>query len=266
MSQNIELSSKGMKVSYNRFLSDSSCGLIVILSFFFAYYFSVENYSLARYFNLNVPKEITVFICIFLFFLASPIGLSINALSAAFLGTFENRLIKYWYNNTAKFAFLVQSFKEYIFFKDAVSYFGLTEDNWTNYASKMREALSVNYDQLIEPRVFINAIGIFFRNLSLLCIIMPIFFYCIMVALLPINLFGTAVEFAVIYLVFILFAVLLIVMNSVMCFYYSALILGNCYIVCQKMKDSNPLQCDPDLAIKYLVQGKENSNNHSETA
>ena len=265
MSQDIELTSKGMKVSYTRFLSDSSCGLILILSFFFAYYFSVDNYSLARYFNLNVPKEITVFICIFLFFLASPIGLSINAFSAAFLGTFENRLIKYWYKNTAKFAFLVKNFKEYIFFEDAVAYFGLTEDNWTKYSSKMREAISVNFAQLIEPWEFINAIGIFFRNLSLLCIIMPIFYYCIMVALLPITLFETAVGFAVIYLVFIVFAVLLIVMNSVICFYYSALILGKCCIVCQKMEDPNPLQDNPDLAIKYLIQEKENSNIQSET-
>ncbi len=254
-----------MKISYTRFLSDSSCGLLVILSFFFAYYLSVENYSLARYFNLNLPKEITVFVCIFLFFLATPIGLSINALSAAFLGTFENKLIKYWFKNTPHFAFLVRNFKDYIFFEDTVAYLGLTEANWTKYSSKMREALSVNFAPFIEPWVFINAIGIFFRNLSLLCIVMPIFYYCIMVALLPINLLETVGAFAVAYAVFIGFALFLIVMDSVMCFYYSVLLLGKCYIICQKMEDPYSLKGNPDRVIQYLVQVKENSIKQSDT-
>lgn len=58
---NIELSGKGIKFSYSRFLSDSAAGFVLIIILIFAYY----NMDIKM--NRPMPSEVKSFLCLLLF-------------------------------------------------------------------------------------------------------------------------------------------------------------------------------------------------------
>ncbi len=68
----IEMSGKGIKFSYRRFLSDSAIGLIIIGLIFICYYQNIPIMGVEfPQFN-EVSKESKIFFIIILFFIATP--------------------------------------------------------------------------------------------------------------------------------------------------------------------------------------------------
>ena len=85
--QDIELSEKGIKIPYRRYLSDRAAGFILVLILITAYYsnHTILGINFTDIVPPTIPAEVRVFVFLLLFLLTTPIGLIINVLSWAFL-------------------------------------------------------------------------------------------------------------------------------------------------------------------------------------
>ncbi|MBW1616076.1 MAG: hypothetical protein JRJ49_05995 [Deltaproteobacteria bacterium] len=83
---NIEFSKQGIKFSYNRFLSDSASGFILIIIAIITYYHAGITNNLYQNSGHFFSNEIKTFLCLLLFMISTPLGLMINGLSWLLLG------------------------------------------------------------------------------------------------------------------------------------------------------------------------------------
>ena len=137
-SPNIELSKSGIKFSYNRFLADSAAGFLLILIVVLVFYTTAFKSPIK-----GNSKEVTIFIFLFLFLLSTPIGLSFNAFTWAFLGCLEMRLTADWVESDN---FLIRSSKESHQFEKCKKFYGLSKNNWhekSHHIRKVRIGLQV---------------------------------------------------------------------------------------------------------------------------
>lgn len=95
----IEVIREGIKLPYLRYLSDSGPGFIALLSIIAAYYFYIDQSTLADVQKkvLAIPKEIWLFIGLLSFFIATPLGLVLDAIGWIFLGLIESSMIRLWF-------------------------------------------------------------------------------------------------------------------------------------------------------------------------
>ena len=71
----IEVSKDSIKLSYRRYLSDSSAGFILLLSLIWIFFREFKDIAKA------LPSEVLLFAGLMLFLLATPVGMLINVLS-----------------------------------------------------------------------------------------------------------------------------------------------------------------------------------------
>ena len=98
----IGLSKEGIKIQYRTFLSDSAPGYLFILMFILGWYFPIFGVKFEYLFKylsgnetINFPQEIKIYFLLLLLFLATPLGMTFNALSWFCFGEYFQK--QEWY-------------------------------------------------------------------------------------------------------------------------------------------------------------------------
>lgn len=168
---NIELTKDGVKLPYQRFLSDSAPGYILILVVFLTFYghASFLGFNLPSDFVKTIPVEIQVYLGIIAFLLATPLGLMVNVFSWV---SFEWVLKKI----EQVFVLIKLPFHE---FKNEYSFFVAKEHykiNYKNWPQKIRrlETLLTKHQAgwVVESIGPLRGISIFLRNIAFFGLLM----------------------------------------------------------------------------------------------
>jgi hypothetical protein len=154
VSEQIELSNKGIKFSYHRFIADSSAGMILILLVLFF----DKKYQLGIL-NSFKEQEVKMFIVVLLFFLATPIGLSINAMSWSTVGPLVDLCEEFFFTK-------LQLGEEYLLYNLLKIDLGLKENNLRYYSSMFKSMIRHMELETSFELGHIEGIKKFFRNLS----------------------------------------------------------------------------------------------------
>lgn len=238
---NIELSGKGIKFSYTRFLSDSAAGFVLIIILIFAYY----NMDIKM--NRPMPGEVKTFLCLLLFFISTPIGLAINALSWASLGWVQTYLEKIWFSNESV---IIKGTKVELQFEECVEYFGIKKESWQEVASYIESMLDVNKPDFLEGLKFLEGLVIFLRNLSLLSLVsLP--FYCFLLKLGFINTF-------IFIVVTLTFSAVMSVTASFVLFYYNLHLLSKALFYCKQ--SNQDIKGDMDKISKFILSANHDAS------
>lgn len=89
MSEDIEFSKEGIKISYIRFLADAGAGFLIVLIFIYAYFMYIPKQDFD-----NIPNEIWILISVLLFLLSFPLGVITNGASYFLLGWMQEFLVQ----------------------------------------------------------------------------------------------------------------------------------------------------------------------------
>src|SRR5262245_59682435 len=101
LGRDIEISKEGIKISYLRYLADSASCFIIILAILMAYYAGtdVPGFGKLREIFVTHPgSEVKIAFLVLAFFVATPIGLVLNAIGWFLFGWLQLRLVEYWFN------------------------------------------------------------------------------------------------------------------------------------------------------------------------
>ena len=161
MSKQIEISSRGIKFSYRRFLADTSIGLAVI--------FLILNNHKELYDN-NI-------ILVILIIAATPVGILVNISSWILLSYFQangaryivlrllkNRVIRYFLYGTI----------QYLQIEDMKRFYKLTSNNYFKIIELIEHYLSIYCPDKISYYQDLIGMRIFYRNVSLVAFLTAI--------------------------------------------------------------------------------------------
>lgn len=181
MSQDLEITPQGIKLSYLRFLSDSAAGYVLLMLVGMVYRLGLPFPFLGSISSVQLTNEGRIFFFVLLFLLATPLGLALNALSWFLLGTINVWLLRLWLFLPRAASFLVISTRRSLHSENVVRFFGLKEDKGRSnrlyeQASYYESLLSLYspllYDQLEHKR----GLRRFIRSLALLALFATL--YC----------------------------------------------------------------------------------------
>ncbi|WP_187647744.1 hypothetical protein [Nitrosophilus labii] len=163
MKNNIELSTSGIKFSYRRFLADTSIGFAIILLFLSQYPNYMEHNFMIMFFILA----------------STPVGILVNISSWILLGFFQTRVTKdvvLSIKNGKLWSiekYLLLGTDEHFQIKDTIEFYKLNEENFYKIVKLIEHFLSVHCPQKIGYYQDIVGMRIFYRNVSLLLMIIP---------------------------------------------------------------------------------------------
>jgi len=174
--QQFELSQKGVKFSYKRFLSDSAPGYLLLLFIVIGYYYPIvgiriqdllnESFSLKS----SLPKETKAVIILLLFLLSTPIGLMVNAISYIMMTPIINFLEK---RRIDKKQFWLSEWDNYAL-KICKKIYLLNNSNWLDIVNIFSAVLKIHHKDIIESNSHTEALGRFLRSISLLVLLYSI--------------------------------------------------------------------------------------------
>ena len=129
MSQSVEITKDGMKLSYLRFLSDSApgylmiilCGAVILFRLPMPFFGTSWLHALPN----QLSNEAQIFFLILLFLLATPIGLMLNALGWFLLGALPISMLRFWFWLPRPAAFPLLGTKRSLCWKDTIKFFEL---------------------------------------------------------------------------------------------------------------------------------------------
>lgn len=211
----IEVSKDSIKLSYRRYLSDSSAGFILLLSLIWIFFREFKDIAKA------LPSEVLLFAGLMLFLLATPVGMLINVLSWFTLEgrqeAIERRIVsgKFWLPEWLTPT--LQYLKEEYLFEECKTLFGLNERNWRSSYEKLRTAVEVRYPGVIAATEPIRGFTIFLRNIVLLLFVVLGYRMIVYVRYGWHNLNGGIL---LLYLVSFLLPFLLLRLSAMTVFYY----------------------------------------------
>lgn len=187
-SENIELSNKGIKFSYRRFLSDSAAGYLVLLMFLVFYHFGANS-------NFLEPKRALAdsegpFIFLLLLFLATPIGISINAISWFLFEWPQGFLESRYLSSNGP---IIRHVRQIHFLERAEneggtddpndknplnvnSFFGLKKDSFVATAERFKKFFEIYFSDRATSLEHLVGIRIFLRNVEFLLLILMAYF------------------------------------------------------------------------------------------
>ncbi len=116
----IEASSSGLKLSYLRFISDSAPGFAILLLLGFVWPKSATPWWLEH-------KEFKVLFAALSFFLATPVGLVINAVSYFLLGHIQTEINRICFRSRG---WPVRDMQRSLMLKETTDHFRFTADDW----------------------------------------------------------------------------------------------------------------------------------------
>jgi hypothetical protein len=167
-----EISKEGIKLSYSRFLADTASGLAFILLGVAAYYLpllgkSLQDYLASGNMTLKMGSEVKVLAAVSLFFLATPIGLLVNATGWFLLGPLQIMLEKLFYR---------LGLPSHVFAELSVDRwrrtFKLTAGRLHEIASLVDGVFQESFPELVgQPDAHIRGVYRFARSLGLLSLI-----------------------------------------------------------------------------------------------
>lgn len=178
---NVEISKEGVKVSYLRLLSDSVSGFIVLLFVISSYYLPVFGKPLQEIYGVSFSTEAKIFIFVSFTLSASPIGLSINAMSWFSLGWLDRFIqIKLWkYRN--KFFLRTAFFPD---FDDLNNDSGIEKgEDWYRRTNLIKQTIEIYKSEIMSNFAYLRGMSILFRNVSFLLLIYPIIWFFIVFSL-----------------------------------------------------------------------------------
>jgi hypothetical protein len=168
----IKISKDGIEVSHNRYLTDSSTGLIFYLNIVLLNKFSIfKVVFLSNVIDKNFLST-DIFIVVLLFFLVTTFGLIISVLSWTFLEHIYVRFFeKFWWENKYPLKFIQFASK----FTDIISSMRISYSNWHSsivIAEEYLELNGININRFLIQR----GVRVFIRNLSFLLVLNAILF------------------------------------------------------------------------------------------
>ncbi|MFZ5821820.1 MAG: hypothetical protein ACOYYJ_18140 [Chloroflexota bacterium] len=162
----IAISKDSVKLSYRRYLSDSSAGFIFLLSLIWIFYKDFEGIAKA------LPSEVLVFTGLMLFLLATPIGIFINVISWFFLEgrqeVLERRIVSGKLKIPARLTPTLDFLQDEYLFAETKSAFGLNEKNLRSTYEKLRTHLEIKYPSIVAAVEPVRGFTIFLRNIVFL--------------------------------------------------------------------------------------------------
>ena len=231
--QLFEATKSGIRISYLRFLSDSASGYIAILMLLFLYYCTICGiYIPDIYSNLfhisflhtdaiQFSKEVKMFVLILLFFLATPLGLFINASGWVLLGKLQIYSETFWFDCDC---FLVNSTKDKFLFRECEQYFGFSKENFYAKSKCIEENLRIDYPDLLKYLDHVEGVKNFIRSIILLLLFdlfLHIFILCYYYFDLGLTTYvSSMICINLVTIVILLFT--LIVLLSLIAFYYDS--------------------------------------------
>lgn len=160
-----EVSSSGLKLSYSRFVSDSAPGFAVLLLI-------ALNWGDSSTSWWTQHKEFKVLFAALSFFLATPVGLAINAVSYFLLGHIQSEINRICFLSRC---WPVRDTRRSLMLKETTDHFGFTANDWaerndvySELVESYRPDLSFRMEHLRGLKRFARAIAL----LSFIC-----FFY-----------------------------------------------------------------------------------------
>ena len=167
--EKIELSKDSLKFSYLRFLSDSAGGYIIVLVLLLSFYrdYPIFGINLQNYRPL-VSDEVKLFILALLFFLSTPLGLMLNAISWFFLGGWTIKLEShfsdknYFFLKSTRTSSLIDSWKDEL---------GVNSNNWYSYSETIETLLIQFHPDIVSRYDHVEGVKILSRNLALISIL-----------------------------------------------------------------------------------------------
>lgn len=243
MSQ-VELSKDGIKISYMRFLSDTSAGYILILFLVLTRGGEIA----AKLPQSAVTEAAGVFVFLLLFVLATPLGLAINAVSWFALGGLQIRLQCLIYQWKPLFRFIRREYRlphaEELLAIDRAS-----TESWYDRSQLAKQTLYAFYPGVTSDLEHVRGIRTLFRNLSFLA--------------LTFGIAGVLQEgwpgwtfLARCAAIFVVFTCL----SALTAFNYNCQVLDRVHLLCRASGERGPITPDQDLVhelarIRPLVLG-----------
>jgi len=206
MKNSIEISNKGIKLSYKRFMSDTAIGLSIV-----AIIFLLFNDSNAFTFLKNATLADKVFLYTLVFILATPLGLLVNISSWIIFGFFQYYLSKDIIlkcdNLTFIGKFIFSSTNEKYQVSTMKKVFLLDNSNFYRIIKKIETFLDIFMQDSISYKENLIGMRIFYRNVSFILFIIGI------------SMIYKAFDFQIIILVFS-FSFFFLITNSIVNVYY----------------------------------------------
>ena len=127
----IQISKDGLKISYQRYLSDSAAGFVVILEVLFAvsngYPLPLFGHSFESLLKLSTNDRVFIYFLVFL--LATPVGLFLHQLSWFMFGWFEIVSVNFLFRTTEKLYNPIFLTKQLFNYDDLDKFFKINSKN-----------------------------------------------------------------------------------------------------------------------------------------
>jgi hypothetical protein len=165
---NMEISDKGVKISYRRYLSDSAPGFIIVLALLICFYLKIPFFGIHVYGLVpeKVPNEILTFSLFILFLLSTPLGLVVNGLSWILLEGLQG-FLEWWCVVERKRVFRL--YKTMYFFNEFKERYKIDNNNsWRKMIEVSHMKLILKHENLAESIEPVRGLTIFLRSLSFL--------------------------------------------------------------------------------------------------
>lgn len=237
MSQTLEISKEGFKLSYLRFLSDSAPGYITLLLLGAAHSSGAPMPFLGHTWLHAIPSETSpqsqIFLFVLLFLLATPIGLILNAIGWFMLGPFQIWLIRFWFWLPTEISYLVAGTRRSMHADDINLFFNLQAASHPStqgiyeQAQFYEEVLSVYFPNYYDRLEHIRGLRRLIRSLSVLLFFVSL--YCFFTLNVPRAGLLLMIGF-----------LLLLFLNSLLEYYQCRNILFMIYILSSKLHKRQP--------------------------
>lgn len=253
---NFSITREGIKISYERFLSDSAGGYALALLFLIAFLVDAEIPFTSSTWRDLVPGTVsTEFFILFAgltILLGTPLGLLMNAFSWFTLGPLQIRLTSSWLKPHKWVKWLTQSTIQAYNLKILQSYFELNgakdKQNQTyslyEQASIFEEILQLYFPAVWASLSHLQGVKQFTRNLALLSLLVSLY------SLLTLN--------VLVWFLALVIAFIFVVFSSLLEFYLALGTLYKVYLVCYEIwntqKRSN--KADIDVIVNLLYDAR----------
>lgn len=186
MSQTIEAAKDGIKISYLRFISDSTPGYICLFFFGIVFYNKLPLPFIGTSWISIIPSsldtEVKVILLAILFLLATPIGLSLNALGWFLLGAPQVYFVRFWHSIPIMPVPFIAPSRRAMCSKDVDNFIELTSipfeclKNIYEKSKFFEQLITIYLPSAYQRFEHIRGLKRLLRSLSLLCFAISIYF------------------------------------------------------------------------------------------
>lgn len=163
----IDISEKGIKFDYARYMADSAPGFVTLLLIILNFQVPVITVQpFPATLLTHSSKEIKSYVGIILFLLATPIGLVINAAGWFLLGWLQHCAERISFGAN----FLLKTTKREFQIEAATKTFGLNSSNWIGKSREIANSLQNEFPEIYTGYRYIEGGRIFCRNMAFIAL------------------------------------------------------------------------------------------------